>query len=469
MASTNYNHDFYDVMSVVLVPYNLTTLLFFYVSLPIELIKQVTLSHLRSYYRFRSRTGSMQSALDMQTDSGELVDAIISFEISEGKTFTSAIEITDENRNQEVFFSLHRRKLMWDCIMLSCIVLATLLSLSFAFNFVDIKQTSWIGMAIAFDVFALILYYVFYATLNKLDTYRYIYAIEQFKLYKADEQWISLDSGIFSHKNEVQFEELKRQCVTNGIGLLLVHDAEHAQLLMTPARVSKNALSSRIKTFLSRPTQRPTVEQFIRPVGQVAEVFDFEKYQSKNFTMQKFGTAIAAIIVIGIMFKYSQNTDEVRSMDSIWSDSPAKLTTPESEEFLFEDDSNAVVASNANVSVNENPPELYLKTAGGWESYEADRIFDGEASMWIVKDGEFDTFEDAKTRIQMLEHVGIPANIIKQSIIDSGKLGFAVFIDDAFDNEKDAAKAARSYKEKLNKKDLQNFDLTIVEMPATVQ
>ena len=50
--------------------------------------------------------------------------------------------------------------------------------------------------------------------------YRYIYAVEQFKKYHADEQWVAIGEDVFENPNDKYLKELKKQCVYNGFGLI---------------------------------------------------------------------------------------------------------------------------------------------------------------------------------------------------------------------------------------------------------
>ena len=57
-----------------------------------------------------------------------------------------------------------------------------------------------------------------------MPRYRSIFAIEQFKQYYADEQWVAIGKDTFSEEEDHFFQELKKQCVYNGFGLLSMDD-----------------------------------------------------------------------------------------------------------------------------------------------------------------------------------------------------------------------------------------------------
>jgi hypothetical protein len=67
--------------------------------------------------------------------------------------------------------------------------------------------------------------------------YRYIYAIEQFKRYFADEQWIVLGEDVFHHTLDPNYIELKNQCIFNGFGLAIVNKKGETQAIASPSRL----------------------------------------------------------------------------------------------------------------------------------------------------------------------------------------------------------------------------------------
>ncbi len=86
---------------------------------------------------------------------------------------------------------------------------------------------------------------LYYALFHSLARYRYIYAIEQFKQFHADEQWVAFAVNTFSgtdldrretRRGRHYLRELKKQCIRYGIGLLEVEDRQTARIIYSPSR-----------------------------------------------------------------------------------------------------------------------------------------------------------------------------------------------------------------------------------------
>jgi hypothetical protein len=76
---------------------------------------------------------------------------------------------------------------------------------------------------------------IWYQLLRRLPRYRYIYAIQQFKQYFADDQWVAYAYDVFAGYEDVYFKELRKQCVYNGFGMLEIDEEEKVKLHMAPS------------------------------------------------------------------------------------------------------------------------------------------------------------------------------------------------------------------------------------------
>jgi len=80
-------------------------------------------------------------------------------------------------------------------------------------------------------------FFAWYFTLNKWRKYRYIYAIQQFKQYAADEQWIAIAEDVFPSPIDPYLLELRQQCVFSGFGLAIVAEHAETRVLCAPTRL----------------------------------------------------------------------------------------------------------------------------------------------------------------------------------------------------------------------------------------
>ena len=76
-----------------------------------------------------------------------------------------------------------------------------------------------------------------YFLLKRRGKFRYIYAIEQFKRYQADEKWVALSENAFPETDNIYLAELRKQLIFNGHGLLLVSDEGLVRPVITPSRL----------------------------------------------------------------------------------------------------------------------------------------------------------------------------------------------------------------------------------------
>jgi hypothetical protein len=86
---------------------------------------------------------------------------------------------------------------------------------------------------------------------RRLPRYRYIYAIEQFKQYRANDQWVAYSYDVFSVRDEKRRLELVRQCTRYGFGLLEITAQRKAKLVLAPSRAEYFVPKQRATQFLS--------------------------------------------------------------------------------------------------------------------------------------------------------------------------------------------------------------------------
>lgn len=203
-----------------------------------NIVKKVALRFLRSYYknRLRDERFPIEAKYDLEAAGGIIADGYYSFTTAKGKRFVATFEATDFSNKDEVLFKPQWSLMLWDGMAVSSLVL---LGLSL-FNYVQGFQQLMPGNVL--DRVGLIFLTLglslgcFVLVAKQFIRYRYIYAIEQFKKYFADEQWIALAEDVFEAPSDPYYKELKRQCILNGIGLLTVNSELEVKVLITPSR-----------------------------------------------------------------------------------------------------------------------------------------------------------------------------------------------------------------------------------------
>lgn len=87
------------------------------------------------------------------------------------------------------------------------------------------------------SAFILIYRWLFTYIFPFVDRYHYIQAVEQFKQYQADEQWIAVGADVFESKNASELMELKDQCIKSGFGLMEVTEDLVVSIIIAPSRI----------------------------------------------------------------------------------------------------------------------------------------------------------------------------------------------------------------------------------------
>jgi hypothetical protein len=199
-------------------------------------VQKVSLSALRSYYRFRVKAGVPELISDVRGAGGIIADVQYSFPQEDGTRFLATLEATAADSKEEVYFRRRLGLLLVDSLAVGSFATALLYIVS--------HIRGW-GLVIHYPIFGvlfillgvtLVLSTLFFLVLMNNRRYRYIYAIEQFKQYHADEQWIAIGDDVFPDHLNHYFQELREQCVQYGFGLIQVDRMRKPSLIITPAR-----------------------------------------------------------------------------------------------------------------------------------------------------------------------------------------------------------------------------------------
>ena len=200
-------------------------------------IKKIALRYLRAYYRYRPFEGQVVSSLDMQGEGGIVADGYLSFQEQGGKSFLATFEATSYGTQEEVRYETQYQQLRWDGAAAAFVMTAGAL---LGKQIIGYQIAAFYPFGYALIAVAIVwafFFSLYFIVFRKLHRYRYIYAVEQFKQYYANEQWIAIGDDVFPSLEDPYYKELRRQCVKNGFGMLLIDRQEHSRVLVTPARV----------------------------------------------------------------------------------------------------------------------------------------------------------------------------------------------------------------------------------------
>lgn len=215
-----------------------------------DTIKKVALAFLKGYYKYRPRgEGNTIARLDMVGEGGIVADGHLTFNKEDGSPFLATFEATSWHTREEVMFHRQPVLLNMDALAVGMLSATLLLVLLYEEKWPYFEQLGKYSTAALYLFTAIVIFMAARLLAARLPRYRYVYAIEQFRQYYADQQWIALGEDVFPDPTDKNFKELKEQCVKQGYGLLIVDPNMKAYLVVTPARVEPEKKRRRIVRF----------------------------------------------------------------------------------------------------------------------------------------------------------------------------------------------------------------------------
>ena len=417
-----------------------------------DTIKRATLSFMKTYYKFRPRKGETVVSYDKMHPSGIIVDGHLEFPKEDGTLFIATFEATSASTAPEVRYSLQQQQLLWDALATGSAASSLVMLLLWVYNIWSLDKAGWlfsVVLVVTLMGLAILAYQMFFRTAGR---YRYIYAIEQFKQYHADEQWIAIGHDVFSNGTDLNFVELKNQCVDNGFGLVTIDKDEHVNLLITPAREEVFGKRRRTLKFMENPSV-----QNLRSFS----TSNLERYRRPY--MAQAITCLFSIAVLGGIFyrQWQQRPVHTIFSDTTYQDSLARMTdrlVPEPEKYLYKKDvslseGNAIINSSPIATIQEsaskNEVGLYVYTpTDGYLIYDCARA-GMRGTKYVVQDILYNNFDEARKRIDQLKTYGLIANCISLSCTESATSGYCVYYDLLFNNEQAANSKAIQIKKEL--------------------
>ena len=393
-------------------------------------IKRAALGFLKTYYKFRPRSGETKVSSDNFHPSGIIADGFLEFPDENNKTFTATFEATSADKINEVRFSTHTNDLFWDAFVFASIITLILMTIVWKFNLLTVSQ-SGILESIGLIFLSLgAMGFSFFFSNKSSSKYRYIYAIEQFKRYHADEQWIALGANVFNNQEDTNYVELRNQCIKNGIGLFLVPNDEQIDLKITPAR-EEIFHNQRKKLNFSHIDESQNGNAYT----------DYSRFSNQHYAqiIMSFGS----LILMGSLF-YSQlaltaNNRIFAPEARLKNLEQRGATAPETHDVFISEVNKLPIDNSSKFNEAKNDEVgLYVFVPGAdYVPYPCERV-NIKGNKFIVQDGEYPTFQAAKKRIQDLAQFELIANCISLKCLKKATVGYAVYFEFIYKSEEDA-------------------------------
>lgn len=219
-----------------------------------DAIKVSFLPFLKEFYkyRFEYRPESVHAELDNVSAGGLVADGMVSFRKEDGTPFVCTYEATSVDKAGEVKYLLNTVYFTWDCVAFGAVVATIAYAVAYSTRFAWLKSLQGAGNIGFLLGMGVIGFFGWYYMMRNWKKYRYVYAIEQFKQYYADEQWVALGEDVFPAPTDPYLLELKNQCVYNGFGLALVPEQGQVRVLVTPSRLGMYGKDRRMVHWVTR-------------------------------------------------------------------------------------------------------------------------------------------------------------------------------------------------------------------------
>jgi hypothetical protein len=284
----------------------------------------------------------------------------------------------------------------------------------------------------------------------QLSRYRWIPALEQFKAYHAEEQWIAVGEGVFDEVHQTEWLELRKQCLYNGFGLVkFTHDFQQTTYL-TPARQELFGGRRKRSFFFER-----TNPGLMASLNASAQFLPRELHLLRHQWAMMFG---AVALCVFVYFQLHQSKPEQTISEMPWlQDSLLALqqTAIPEEETPDLEALKSIGAPGTDAPVTkkkEKPKPVAPKTAKksqevftpkGGSSADCQLPVNGTGTKYYVQEGIYSTRSQAGARVKQLAGSGVPAHMIPGNCLGVVKGSYIIYLGDFVDSEANA----RSWKQ----------------------
>ncbi len=446
-------------------------------------VNKAALSALRSYYRFRIKSGSPEVISDIRGAGGIIADGSYAFQTPEGDRFLATVEATSHETRDEVYFKLQRWLLIWDSSVFASIMMLVIFGWAYLSGWYWLLEYGWIKTIFLLLVIALILGIIYFRIFEHFRRYRYIYAVEQFKRYHADEQWIAIADNVFEQNNDRYYAELRNQCIYNGFGLIVVDQTLRPHLAITPARREIFGGTRQIVQFFSK-------SQITRLIQRGGNIQEWWKKFSKGIPLQwktsdpeyflRFRRSVWNQIILcsiswlmigGIVYDEWQDRplryvgqevyeSEVVTRQVQSEPEPRRPIIPIGDSLYIEPFDNKVIPYLLLLQIEKVSPSIValdLKDnevlIGMFENvlieYDCERLYNFKKPKYILQEGIYPDFESLMARMNQLMAAGMEVNSLWLGCFTENDQRYILYFGLMLDQMQQSQNALEKYSNQL--------------------
>lgn len=465
-----------------------------------NIIKKVALRFFRHYYKFRLRYEDQPvvAKYDLEGVGGIVADGYYSFKKPDGKLFTATFEATSKESKEEVLYKADQRTLLWDGLAVSSILVVALAFYNFRFPIHALDNTKFSERTALLILVGLTVLGLFALIARNFRRYRYIYAVEQFKKYFADEQWIALATDAFEDKNDKYLSELKSQCVHNGIGLLTVDKNLDPKILITPSRHDIFAGKRQVVDFMSNKQAQAyersgKLDLFPDLLGRGNQQKTLLRYRKSNHV--QLGLLLGSLVLLTVismkeldnsglqLVEPQEYTEKIAKSKSnnlaepeafVADSADAAKKKPDKNEGRYwhlEKETISVPAESNSEPITDNTKrsagndELTEKGASLGVLYDCSRFYNFDGKKYIVEVGEYKEYKMAAAAVNEVRNRDLYCAALLKSCFTADRKGYLVYAGEIYNSAAEASKEMEGWvsKRKLSKKDVENWKIRGIE------
>ncbi len=265
-------------------------------------IKQAALRFLKTHYKHRNRIGETTVQQDMVTPTGAIADGHITYKTGLENDFLATIEATSYAKADEVKYKPRTSHLNWDALAFGFIMSCIIFLFIYVNEYFVIKHDG-VPMAVLGIILSVIVFALLYKLIFKnIKNYRQIYALEQFKLYDADEQWVAVGIDVFENPDDKYLKELKRQCTNDGFGLMVVEKDLDIRQSISPAKIAVDGKKRKRQKFIAAEENIPSDKGMKNRLLSLAG-WEKEKRFRYDFRVQLLLIFLCISIIFALLWK----------------------------------------------------------------------------------------------------------------------------------------------------------------------
>ncbi len=468
-----------------------------------DAIKRAVVPFLRHFYkyRFEYRPGTDRAEFDAEAaeNSNIRADVLLRFQKQDGQNFVCAVEATSQNKLGEVKFGLNRPFFLWDAAMWAALGLAAIFIFLYSTRLAWFSDLGWRGVAGLILSVGAALFWAFFFLLKSRSKFRYIYAIEQFKRYRADEQWVALAVDVFADDDREGYEELRKQLISGGFGLISVENDGRCQAVIAPSKLGQFGEGRRFYDFIpaavrwenrlekipkkplrlvggavKKGFQKVGGDRAVDPMGRFMRSFFYQKavfgfgllivaalaWRSKGFESIRFFSPKQAAAVRDSFRHVAEDREWLEGDDIFFRETPRAYLSPEEMALAGHDGLEQTSQSDTDFVKNireaaggerpvlaEKRPKIIEKRAEKARIVRAGDLCDRFSGRggWLVQDNFFSQKDFADDRVLALRHRGFVCATVRRNCFEKGKTGWVVFLGGIFRDEKTARAEAQNF------------------------